>query len=44
MQVINDEQSKSKSSAESGPLDIFMDMFGINRFFDNFAHAEGSIT
>ena len=38
-----DKLSKSKSSAESGSFDIFMDMFGGDRLFNNLTHAERSI-
>lgn len=36
--------SESESSAESGPLNILMDLLGIDRFLDDLPDAEGSIS
>ena len=36
-------QSEAESSAESGPLDVVMNMFVGNRLLDDFLDGEGSI-
>ncbi len=44
IEVLMIMRSESKSSAESRPLNILMDLLGIDRFLDDLPDAEGSIS